>query len=79
MPRYMETGDLLPDDYFKSLISEVWGSDDKGIFKWNVIFARNEKLDTFDKRQRNSKAWQDAVHFIENHYSEKNRKKISIK
>ena len=39
----------------------------------------NEKLDTFDKRQRNSKAWQDAVHFIENHYSEKNRKKISIK
>jgi len=39
----------------------------------------NEKIATFEKRQRNSKAWQDAVKFIENFYSDKNRKKISIK
>lgn len=39
----------------------------------------NENVATFKKRQRNSKAWQDSVKFIENHYSDKNRKKISIK
>ena len=39
----------------------------------------NEKIAIYEKRQRNSQAWQDAVKYLEHYYSDKNRKKISIK
>lgn len=39
----------------------------------------NEKLNIYKNKQRNSKAWQDAVKYIESHYSDKNRKRITIK
>ena len=39
----------------------------------------NEKLNIYKNKQRNSKAWQDADKYIESHYSDKNRKKITIK
>ena len=56
--------------------SELRNNDFKDQVNGKLI---NEKIATFEKRQRNSKAWQDAVKFIENFYSDKNRKKISIK
>jgi hypothetical protein len=39
----------------------------------------NAKIAIYTKRQRNSQAWQDAVKYLEHYYSDKNRKKISIK
>ena len=39
----------------------------------------NAKIATYKKRQRNSQAWQDAVKYLEHYYSDKNKKKISIK
>lgn len=37
------------------------------------------QIQAFQNRQRNSQAWQDAADFLEFHYSDKNRKKITLK